>query len=96
MDDSRSFDLYIWWMCKIWVFGKYIIWTNSNFKNGKPVVGVVVGCNYWVTLTIIDANDHNIYYICDHGPLSPLGKKFLVGNPDYFKQAKYDERFKIV
>ena len=47
--------------------GKYII----LFLEDSKKIGKVVGCNFDVGLTIVDANDKDNYLACFNGPLSP-------------------------
>lgn len=67
--------------------GSEIIWDmhEGNFVH----VGIVVGCDYHVGITIVDAEDKDDYLTCIHGPLSKIGKQIAIDKPDYEERYNY-------
>lgn len=67
--------------------GKVISWSNreSTYK------GRVIGCDYWIGITIVDAYDKKHYLTCISGPNSPRAKEILSRKPRFFDN--YDEKF---
>jgi len=53
--------------------------------------GIVIGCNYDIGVTIIDANNKDHYLLCGNGPFSPQQK-----NNSCFNEIKYRTKFNIV
>ena len=46
-----------------------------KFTAGKNVsMGKVVGCDYYIGVTLINADDPKDYLVCAHGPMSPIYK----------------------
>lgn len=50
--------------------GKRIKWKNLSLEHD----GVVVGCDYHIGITIVNAYDKDDYLMCLHGPLSPRAR----------------------
>lgn len=53
--------------------GKVIRFTTSK-KSTKVTLGKVVGCDYYIGVTIVNADDQDDYLLCAHGPMSPIYK----------------------
>lgn len=54
---------------------KIITWSSSTWRHGKPEKARVIGCDYHIGVTLVDADDPSIYVHCLRGPLSAAGKQ---------------------
>ncbi|MCK9369221.1 hypothetical protein M0R04_04720 [Candidatus Dojkabacteria bacterium] len=70
--------------------GQNITWVNLNFNNGNPVHARVVGCDYFVGISIVNARYPKERLTCIHGPLSPKNREKLK-DPELLKQ--YERKF---
>lgn len=71
--------------------GKVITW-----KQGKTQYkGRIVGCDYWIGITIVNDDNPNMYLTCFYGPLSANGKAIIkkYGEERY---SRFPERFAIM
>lgn len=71
--------------------GKVIEYVNPDFPEIKSVL--VVGVNYDIGITLVNAEDKTDYLYCLVGPLSPIWKK--CDGPESKKTADYKKLFPI-
>ena len=51
--------------------GKELVWVNPSYNEGVPVPAYVVGCDYYIGVTISETADPEEPLTCINGPLSP-------------------------
>lgn len=51
-----------------------ITFTFGNRSNSTTMMTKVINCDYHIGVTIVNASDPNDYFLCAHGPLSPIYK----------------------
>jgi hypothetical protein len=73
--------------------GRLIKWINSNFNEGKPIYGRVVGADYHIGVTIVNDSNPDQYLTCSNGPGSVQGK-VKIENVDRYME-KYDIGFQF-
>lgn len=67
--------------------GKVIDWKET--ERSIPVKVKVVGFDYNVGITMVNAENDKEYYACFHGPLSPLIRKRITTSKDKADHKKY-------
>ena len=73
--------------------GQHINWYNSKWNNGSEVDSIILGCDYHIGVTIVNAEDTTDNLTCMNGPLSPRFKD----RPMTRKQLIiYNKKFKLV
>ena len=62
-------------------------WANCDFA------GRVIGCDFYVGITIVDDSDPDKYLWCLHGPSSPMAKELYEEMPGIIEEysAMFDE-----
>lgn len=71
--------------------GRIITWKNDGLDGGRIFFSRVVGCDYHIGLTIVDATTPERNLTCFNGPLSKSGREKFNGIPGY--QESYDKKF---
>ena len=67
--------------------GRIIQWSSPRVGNGRIRYVRIIGCDYHIGYTLVNAEDSSANYTCVNGPLSPNSSK--VDLEEYEKNFQY-------